>query len=66
MGITTSFGFYTTHPYVSAPVMGVTLALEEERANGAHVEDAAIQGVKLKRMGTKSEILCSGSLLVQY
>ena len=26
--------FYNTHPYVSAPVMGVTLALEEERANG--------------------------------
>ena len=36
--------FYNTHPYVSAPVMGVTLALEEERANGVSVDDAAIQG----------------------
>ena len=26
--------FYNTHPYVSSPVMGVTLALEEEKANG--------------------------------
>ena len=31
--------FYNTHPYVSAPVIGVTLALEEERANGAPVDD---------------------------
>ena len=36
--------FYNTHPYVSAPVMGVTLALEEERANGAEINDTAIQG----------------------
>lgn len=43
--------FYNTHPYVSAPVMGVTLALEEERANGAAVDDAAIQGVKVGMMG---------------
>lgn len=43
--------FYNTHPYVSAPVMGVTLALEEERANGAEVDDAAIQGVKVGMMG---------------
>ena len=43
--------FYNTHPYVSAPVIGVTLALEEDRANGAKVEDAAIQGVKVGMMG---------------
>ncbi len=43
--------FYNTHPYVSAPVIGVTLALEEERANGAQVDDAAIQGVKVGMMG---------------
>lgn len=43
--------FYNTHPYVSAPVMGVTLALEEERANGNPVDDAAIQGVKVGMMG---------------
>ncbi len=43
--------FYNTHPYVSAPVIGVTLALEEERANGAPIEDQAIQGVKVGMMG---------------
>ncbi|MBY4797029.1 PTS system mannose/fructose/sorbose family transporter subunit IID [Collinsella sp. AGMB00827] len=43
--------FYNTHPYVSAPVLGVTLALEEDRANGAQVEDATIQGVKVGMMG---------------
>ena len=43
--------FYNTHPYASAPVMGVTLALEEERANGMAVTDTAIQGVKVGMMG---------------
>lgn len=43
--------FYNTHPYVSAPVIGVTLAMEEERANGAPIEDQAIQGVKVGMMG---------------
>ena len=32
--------FYNTHPYVSSPVMGVTLALEEEKANGENVDDS--------------------------
>lgn len=43
--------FFNTHPYVAAPIVGVTLALEEERANGAPVDDAAIQGVKVGMMG---------------
>ena len=43
--------FYNTHPYVSAPVIGVTLAMEEERANGAPIDDVAIQGVKVGMMG---------------
>ncbi len=43
--------FYNTQPYVAAPIMGVTLALEEERANGAPVDDTAIQGVKVGMMG---------------
>ena len=43
--------FYNTHPYVSSPVMGVTLAMEEERANGTPIDDAAIQGVKVGMMG---------------
>lgn len=43
--------FFNTHPYVAAPIMGVTLALEEEKANGTDIEDAAIQGVKIGMMG---------------
>ena len=43
--------FYNTQPFVSAPIIGVTLALEEERANGIEVEDQAIQGVKVGMMG---------------
>lgn len=43
--------FFNTHPYVAAPILGVTLALEEERANGAPVDDTAIQGVKIGMMG---------------
>lgn len=43
--------FFNTHPYVASPILGVTLALEEERANGAEIEDSAIQGVKVGMMG---------------
>ncbi|QHS23794.1 PTS mannose/fructose/sorbose transporter family subunit IID [Virgibacillus sp. MSP4-1] len=43
--------FFNTHPYVASPVLGVTLALEEERANGAPVDNTAIQGVKVGMMG---------------
>ena len=43
--------FFNTHPYLASPVLGVTLALEEEKANGAPVDDAAIQGVKIGMMG---------------
>lgn len=43
--------FFNTHPYVASPVVGVTLALEEDRANGAPVDDVAIQGVKVGMMG---------------
>ncbi|WP_338210238.1 PTS system mannose/fructose/sorbose family transporter subunit IID [Lactiplantibacillus paraxiangfangensis] len=43
--------FFNTHPYVASPVIGVTLALEEERANGAPIDDVTIQGVKVGMMG---------------
>lgn len=43
--------FFNTHPYIASPIIGVTLALEEERANGASVDDVAIQGVKVGMMG---------------
>lgn len=43
--------FFNTHPYVASPILGVTLALEEDRANGSEVDDVAIQGVKVGMMG---------------
>ena len=43
--------FFNTHPYVAAPIIGVTLALEEEKANGAEIDNTAIQGVKIGMMG---------------
>lgn len=43
--------FFNTHPYVAAPVLGVTLAMEEQRANGADIDDGAINGVKVGLMG---------------
>ena len=43
--------FFNTHPYVAAPIMGVTMALEEERANGAEIDDTAIHGVNIGMMG---------------
>ncbi len=43
--------FFNTHPYLTNPIIGVTLALEEDKANGAPVEDEAIQGVKVGMMG---------------
>lgn len=43
--------FFNTHPFVAAPIFGVTLALEEERANGTPIDDTAIQGVKIGMMG---------------
>ena len=42
---------FNTHPFMANPIFGVTLALEEERANGANVDDAAISGVKIGMMG---------------
>ncbi|GAA0071918.1 PTS system mannose/fructose/sorbose family transporter subunit IID [Clostridium sardiniense] len=43
--------FFNTHPYVASPIIGVTLALEEDRANGSPVDDVTIQGVKVGMMG---------------
>lgn len=43
--------FFNTHPYIASPIIGVTLALEQEKANGAAIDDATIQGVKVGMMG---------------
>ncbi|MBD2779776.1 PTS mannose transporter subunit IID [Xenorhabdus szentirmaii] len=43
--------FFNTQPYVAAPILGVTMAMEEQRANGAAIDDAAINGIKVGLMG---------------
>ena len=43
--------FFNTTPFMASPIFGVTLALEEERANGGAIDDEAINGVKVGMMG---------------
>jgi PTS system mannose-specific IID component len=43
--------FFNTTPYMAAPIMGVTAAMEEQRANGMEIDDAAISGVKIGLIG---------------
>jgi PTS system mannose-specific IID component len=43
--------FFNTTPYMAAPIMGITAAMEEQRANGAPIDDAAISGVKIGLIG---------------
>lgn len=43
--------FFNTQPFISAPIMGITAAMEEQRANGANIDDASISGVKIGLMG---------------
>ncbi|CDG87862.1 PTS family enzyme IID, mannose-specific [Xenorhabdus bovienii str. puntauvense] len=43
--------FFNTHPYVAAPILGVTMAMEEQRANGADIDNGAINGIKVGLMG---------------
>lgn len=50
-GLERHLEFVNTHPYLHSPIVGVVLALEEEKANGAEIDDMAIQGVKIGMMG---------------
>ncbi|MBU3200451.1 PTS mannose transporter subunit IID [Clostridium estertheticum] len=43
--------FFNTQPFVAAPIMGITAAMEEQKANGAAIDDAAISSVKVGLMG---------------
>ncbi|RRK10095.1 PTS mannose transporter subunit IID [Lactiplantibacillus garii] len=43
--------FMNSNPYMEAPILGVTIAMEEKRAQGAPIDDAAIDGVKVGMMG---------------
>ncbi|MBC1371729.1 PTS mannose transporter subunit IID [Listeria booriae] len=43
--------FFNTHPYMGAPILGVTAAMEEQKANGAPIDNGAINGIKVGLMG---------------
>jgi len=43
--------FYNTNPWLGSLIPGVVASMEEERANGEPVDEAAIQGVKVAMMG---------------
>ena len=43
--------FYNSEPYCGLAIHGITLALEEERANGAPISDEAINSLKTALMG---------------
>ena len=43
--------FYNSEPYCGLAIHGITLALEEERANGAPISDEAITSLKTGLMG---------------
>ena len=42
--------FFNTTPAVCGPVIGVTAAMEEARANGAEIDDGTINGIKVGLM----------------
>jgi PTS system mannose-specific IID component len=43
--------FFNTHPYMATPIMGITAAMEEQKANGADIDEGSISGVKIGLMG---------------
>lgn len=43
--------FFLTHPYFANPIAGIQIAMEEERAKGAPVDEDAIRGVATGLMG---------------
>lgn len=43
--------FYNTNPWIGSIIPGIMASMEEERANGQPVDEAAIQGVKMAMMG---------------
>jgi len=49
--------FFNTEPWLTGPgVVGITLSMEEERANGLPIEDEDINGVKTGLMGPMAGI----------
>ncbi|AJH00900.1 PTS system mannose/fructose/sorbose family transporter subunit IID [Clostridium beijerinckii] len=43
--------FFNTQPFMATPIMGITAAMEEQKANGADIDEGSISGVKIGLMG---------------
>ena len=43
--------FFNTHPFFIGPILGVNLAMEEQKADGVAIEDSTINAVKVGLMG---------------
>ncbi|GAB2024937.1 PTS system mannose/fructose/sorbose family transporter subunit IID [Lactovum odontotermitis] len=43
--------FFNTMPFMCGPIIGVTMAMEEARANGADIDDGTINSLKVGLMG---------------
>ena len=43
--------FFNTQPFLATPIMGITAAMEEKKANGADISEATISGVEVGLMG---------------
>jgi PTS system mannose-specific IID component len=54
--------FFNTQPAMGAVIHGITIAMEEQRANGADISDEAINGLKTALMGPMAGL---GDTLVQ-
>lgn len=43
--------FFNTQPFVAAPILGIAALLEQQRANGADIDEGAVNAVKIGMMG---------------
>ncbi len=43
--------FFNTHPYMVGPILGIIIAMEEQKANGMDITDNAINSIKVGLMG---------------
>ena len=43
--------FFNTQPWIGSTIMGVTAAMEQEKANGVDIDDATIRGIRVGLMG---------------
>lgn len=58
--------FFNTEPSFGGPILSMTIAMEEQRANGAEIDDATINGLKTGLMGPLAGIgdtLWQGTLI---